>query len=272
MSGYYLFNANDLHGQYFSVTAQLAKSFAWGLDLMAAYTHSFSMSATDGAGDQVYNIAQLYRRNGDNSPELGYSYYVTPNRLIASVSYSIYEGPYTATKVGLFYEGYNIGYVGSYNQARHSYLLTTDQNTGINTAQLLYIPTEDELAGMPFADEANRAAFEAFIDGDAYLSAHRGQYSVRNGALCPWTNRVNFRIDQEFYFNVGGRKTTLQLGADVNNLANLFNSNWGCMKQLSSETILQYKSGNYTFTEPNWHSYSNFISTWSILLHCRYSF
>ena len=272
MSGYYLFNANDLHGQYFSVTAQLAKSFAWGLDLMAAYTHSFSMSVTDGAGDQVYNIAQLYRRNGDNSPELGYSYYVTPNRLIANASYTIYEGPYTATKLGLFYEGCNIGYVGSYNQARHSYLMTTDQNTGISTAQLIYIPTQEELAAMPFADNANRDAYEAFIAGDKYLSAHRGDYSVRNGAICPWTNRVNFRIDQEFYFNVGGRKTTLQLGADINNLGNMINSSWGCYKQLSSETILQYKNGNYTFTEPNWHSYSNFLSTWNILLHCRYSF
>ena len=272
MSGYYLYNASDLHGQYFSLTAQLEKNFAWGLDLMAAYTHSFSMSVTDGAGDQVYNIAQLYRRNGDNSPELGYSYYVTPNRLIANASYSIYEGPYTSTKLGLFYEGYNIGYVGSYNQARHSYLMTTDQNTGINTAQLLYVPTEDELANMPFADDANRDAFASFIQNDSYLSAHRGEYSVRNGALCPWTNRVNFRIDQEFYFNVGGRKTTLQVGADINNIANMLNSNWGCLKQLSSETILQYKNGSYTFTEPNWHSYSNFLSTWSALLHVRYSF
>lgn len=272
MSGYYLFNAKDLHGQYYSITAQLSKSFAWGLDLMAAYTHSFSKSVTDGVGDQVYNIAQLYRRNGDNSPELGYSYYVTPNRLIANASYTIYEGPYTATKLGLFYEGYNVGYVGSYNQARYSYLLTTDQNTGINTAQLLYIPTEDELAAMPFADEANRDAFGAFIAGDRYLSAHRGEYCLRNGAICPWVNRISFKIDQEFYFNVGGRKTTLQIGADVNNIANLLNSNWGCLQQLSSETILQYKNGNYTFTEPNWHNYNNFLSTWNVLLHCRYTF
>ena len=46
-----------------TITAQLAKSFAWGLDLMAAYTRSFSMSVTDGVGDQVYNIAQLTARS-----------------------------------------------------------------------------------------------------------------------------------------------------------------------------------------------------------------
>ena len=272
MSGYLLHNANDLHGQYFSVTAQLSKSFIWGLDLMAAYTHSFSMSATDGVGDQVYNIAQISNQNGDNSHELGYSYFVTPNRFIASAGYTIYEGPYTATKLGLFYEGYNIGYVGSYNQARYSYLMTTDEGTGISTAQLVYIPTADELAKMPFSSDENRAAFETFIQNDSYLSAHRGEYSKRNGAVCPWLGRINFKVDQEFYFNVSGRKTTLQIGADVNNLANILNSNWGCHQQLSSETILQYKSGQYTFTEPNWHNYSNFLSTWNILLHVRYSF
>lgn len=272
MSGYLLHNAKDIHGKYYSVTAQLSKNFAWGLDLMAAYTHSFSMSATDGVGDQVYNIAQISNAYGDNSHELGYSYYVTPNRFIANASYTIYEGLHTATKLGLFYEGYNVGYVGSYNQARYSYLMTTDQGTGISTAQLVYIPTKEELANMPFSSEENRAAYEAFISNDSYLSAHRGEYSKRNGAVCPWLNRFNFKIDQEFYFNVAGRLTTLQVGADINNIGNLINSNWGCYQQLSSETILQLKNGSYTFTEPNWHKYNNFFSTWNVLLHVRYSF
>lgn len=271
MKGCLLHNA-DLHGQYFSLTAQLSKSFVWGLDLMAAYTYSVGMSATDGAGDQPSNLASVCNVNGENSHEIGYSYYVTPNRLIANASYTIYEGPYTATKLGLFYEGCNMGIVSGYSLPRHSYLMTTDQGTGINTAQLVYIPTSDELAEMPFSSDENRAAFEAFIENDSYLSAHRGQYSKRNGAVSPWLNRINFKVDQEFYFNVSGRKTTLQIGADVNNIANLINPNWGCYQQLSKETILQYKTGQYTFTEPNWHNYSNFLSTWSVLLHARYSF
>lgn len=271
MSGYYMHNAKDIHGQYFSLTAQLSKNFN-GLDLMAAYTHSFSVSATDGAGDQVYNLAQITNVHGDNSPELGYSYYVTPNRLIANASYTIYEGPRTATKLGLFYEGTNLCYVGSYTQARYSYTMTTDQSTSISASNLVYIPTAEELAAMPFASDENRDAYEAFISGDSYLSAHRGEYSKRNGAIAPWVNRINFKVDQEFYFNLGGRQTTLEVGADVNNLLNLFNSSWGVYKQLSSENILSYKAGQYKFTEPTWNSYNNFVSTWSILLHVRYSF
>lgn len=272
MGGYYLHNAKDLHGQYWSITAQLEKNFAFGLNLMAAYTHSFSISATDGAGDQVYNLAQISNVNGDNSHELGYSYYVTPDRLIANASYTIYEGPRTATKLGLFYEGSNICYVGSFNQSRHSYLMTTDQSTGISTSQLIYIPTAEELANMPFSSAENRDAYEAFISNDPYLSAHRGEYSKRNGAVAPWLNRVNFNITQEFYFNVAGRQTTLEVGADVNNLLNLFNSSWGNYQQLKNESILNYKAGVYTFIEPTWNSYNSFYSTWSVLLHVRYRF
>ncbi|MBQ0159076.1 MAG: carboxypeptidase regulatory-like domain-containing protein [Bacteroidales bacterium] len=272
MSGYYLHNDNNLHGQYYSITAQLAKHFGFGLDIMAAYTRSFSSSLTDGTGDQVYNIAQISNVRGDNSPELGYSYYVAPNRLIANASYTIYEGRRTATKLGLFYEGTNLCYVGSYTQARYSYTMKTDQNTSISAPNLVYIPTADELSTMQFSSDENRAAFEEFITNDPYLSAHRGEYSKRNGAVAPWVNRINFKVDQEIYFNVAGRQTTLEIGADVNNLLNLFNSSWGCYKQLSSEQILNLKNGKYTFTEPAWNSYNDFVSTWSLLLHVRYSF
>lgn len=271
ISGYLLQNNKDMHGQYYSITAQLSKSFFWGLDMMAAYTRSFSTSVTDGAGDQASNLSAVSTVNGNNCPELGYSYYVTPNRFIANVSYTINEGVHTATKLGLFYEGYNVGRV-NYFQSRYSYLLTTDQNTGIYSTQLVYIPTAEELLTMPFSSEENRTSYEEFISNDPYLSAHRGEYSKRNGGVAPWLNRINFKIDQEFYFNVAGRATTLQLGADFNNLLNMFNSNWGCYQQLSSETILNYKNGVYTFTEPNWHKYSDFTSTWSVLLHVRYRF
>jgi hypothetical protein len=150
--------------------------------------------------------------------------------------------------------------------------MTTDQSTGISTSQLIYIPTAEELVNMPFSSAENRDAYEAFISNDPYLSAHRGEYSKRNGAVAPWLNRVNFNITQEFYFNVAGRQTTLEVGADVNNLLNLFNSSWGNYQQLKNESILNYKAGVYTFTEPTWNSYNSFYSTWSVLLHVRYRF
>ena len=272
MSGYYLYNEKGKHGQYFSLTARLTKSFRFGLDLMAAYTFSNANALTDGLSDQVSSLANTANVNDCNKPEIGYTSYVTPHHVIAAIGYVIKEGDRTATRLGLFYEGLNLGvYNGNY-RARRSYLI---QNvSGLTSSQLMYIPTEEELAAMPFVTEESRAAFEEFISSDNYLSKHRGEYSKRNGGVCPWVNRINFRVSQEIYFNVNGQRHTLDVGADFNNLGNLFCSRWGAFKVLDNEVVLTYnkESGNYKFTPSTWSYYNSLSSTWQILLHVKYSF
>lgn len=267
LGGSYLRNADGLHGRYFSLTAQLSRHFYCGVDVAAAYTHSLSRSVTDGVGDYAGNLGQINNVNGDNAPQIGYSAYVIPDRVIANVAYTLREGHSSATKVALFYEGCNIGYVGSFSKSGISYLMNSV--SGMPTPQLVYIPTQDELQAMPFADDENRRQYEDFIANDRYLSHHRGEYSSRNAVRAPWLNRIDFKIDQEFYVQAGHRQMTLQVGADINNLGNLLCSRWGTYKQLSSETILNYKNGQYTFTAPVWNSYNNFLSTWQLLLHVR---
>lgn len=272
MSGYYLYNEKKLHGQYLSLTAQLSKEFRFGLSLMAAYTFSNANSITDGIGDQVSSFANTFNVNDCNSPEIGYTAYVTPHRVIAAIGYLIKEGPRTATRLGLFYEGLNLGVYNANFRARRSYLI---QNvSGLTSSQLIYIPTEEELAAMPFVTEENRAAFEEFISSDNYLRKHRGEYSMRNGGRSPWVNRINFKIDQEIYFNINGHKQTLDVGVDFNNLGNLLCSKWGAYKVLDNEVVLRYdkQSGSYTFTPSTWSYYNNLSSTWQILLHVKYSF
>lgn len=274
MHGYYLHNVSGINGHYLALTAQLAKKFDFGLQLTAAYTHSFSMSVNDGEGDNPNNLAQVSTANSYNNPEVGFSNYVSPNRAIAGGSYTIPEGKCTATRIGLFYEGLNVAYVNtSYSQTRYSYLMSNiDYKNNLCASQLVYIPTREELASMPFGSEANRQAYEEFISNDPYLSSHRGQYSKRNGVIAPWLNRLDLKVVQEFYLTVGGRSTTLEVGVDVNNLLNIFNSRWGTYQKLSSTTILEYKAGTYTFTAPTWSSYNDFYSTWNLLLHIKYSF
>lgn len=275
MGGYYLKNVKGLHGQYLSLTAQIQKSFKFGLDLMGAYTYSYSTSVSDASGDQVSSFASTPNRNDCNAPELGYSGFVAPHRVIAAIGYTIDEGQYTATKLGLFYEGYNMGIYSGHYQTRQSYLISNV--SGLNSPQLMYIPTTDELAVMPFVSEENKAEFEAFINSDRYLSKHRGEYSKRNGGLAPWLNRINFKVAQEFYFNINGHKQTIDVGVDFNNIANLFSSKWGAYKVLNSDVVLNYAKDSegvykYEFTNPTWSVYNNLSSTWQILVHLRYSF
>ncbi len=272
MSGYYLYNEKKLHGQFFSLTAQITKEFRFGLDVMAAYTFSHATALSDGFGDQVSSFANTANVNDCNRPELGFSGYVAPHRVIAAIGYTIKEGKHTATKLGLFYEGLNMGvYNGNY-RSRRSYLI---QNvSGLTSSQLMYIPTEEELANMPFASDEERNAFNEFISSDTYLSKNRGQYSMRNGGKSPWVNRINFKVEQEFYFNTSGHKQTLNMGVDFNNLGNLLCNKWGAYQVLNNEVVLTYDSERqeYSFIPSTWSVYNSLSSTWQILVHLKYAF
>ena len=271
---YYITNANNLNGKYYSVTASLKKEFPFGLSLMAAYTRSDSWSLQEGYGDQVSSLFQggNYGVDGSNVPELGHSAFVSPNRVIANVSYKIREGKHFATTLGLFYEGYNHCYVGGYSYTRYSYLMTSDV-TGIGgSSTLMYIPTDENLAEMTFKDDANKAAFKTFIENDKYLSTHRGQYSERGAKVAPWQSRINFKVAQDFTIYIANKPTTLQIGCDINNVANLLNSNWGLTKQVSTDSILGFKDGVYTFSEPTVVNYRSTFNTWQMLLSAKIFF
>ena len=271
---YYITNS-DVKGHYYSITAMLQKDFNFGLSMMAAYTRSASKSISEGIGDQVssaYNT-MTYSSMGSNVAELGHSAYVSPNRLIANISYRIPEGNFGATTVGLFYEGYNHCYVGNYSYTRYSYTMNNVTGDG-GANNLIYIPTEGDLAKMTFADDANKQAYNKFIENDRYLRNHRGEYSERGGVVAPWQHRFNFKVAQDFDFRVAEKKNTIQVSLDVNNVANLLNSNWGAYSKLSSDQILKYdaKTSTYTFTEPTWSKVTTVASTWEMLLSLRWIF
>lgn len=139
---------------------------------------------------------------------------------------------------------------------------------------LIYIPTESDLAKMTFADDANKQAYNKFIENDRYLRNHRGEYSERGGVVAPWQHRFNFKVAQDFDFRVAEKKNTIQVSLDVNNVANLLNSNWGAYSKLSSDQILKYdaKTSTYTFTEPTWSKVTTVASTWEMLLSLRWIF
>ena len=270
----YLTNS-DLNGYYYSLTAQLQKDFNFGLSLMAAYTYSESKSLSAGYGDQVSSAfsANSYSVNGSNVDELGRSSYVPPHRAIANLSYSIEQGNKGKSTFGLFYEGMNLCYIGSYAYNGMSYVM--NDVTGVNGSNnLIYIPTAEQLKDMPFTSEDNRNEFEAFIQKDKYLSKHRGEYSERSGVVVPWVHHFNFKFTQDINCMVAGRQNTFQIGFDINNVGNLINSKWGVAKKVSSEQILKWNSGNgqYTFTAPKWSVAAYTYSTWQMLVSLRYFF
>ena len=264
-------------GYYYSGMVQLSKDFDCGVNLMAAYTYSEGKNIIDGIGDQVtsaYNT-NTFGVNGSNAHELGYSSYVSPNRLLLNAAWTFNNTAKTSELIGLYYEGFNHCYIGSYSYTRYSYTMTSNVNGDGGANSLAYIPTEEQLIGgdaeklMPFTSAENAAAFNDFIKDDAYLSAHRGEYAERGGAIAPWRHTFNFKYERTLKFHGG---ESLQFGIDVKNIANLLNRSWGNMQRLSSSDIVKYNNGTYTFTNPTWGEYASTYSTWSAALNIRFNF
>ncbi len=287
----YLITNADINGYYASITAQLEKSFDFGLNASVAYTYSDARSVVDGTGDQVtsaYNTS-TYNRNGSNVPEIGFSNFVSPNRLLVNLNYRKEYGNNFATSVGLYYEGSNVSYIGGWAASRYSYTVKSQYGYAVTNdygaQNLLYVPTEDQLASMPFADVMKdgkvsysaadqKADFMAFINDDPYLSTIKGEYSERGGAVAPWYNNFGFKIAQDFYLNVNGKRNTLTVGLDVDNFANMLNRNWGNYKFLNGNSLITYntRDNNYQYNNPSTGDYVSYRSAWSALLSVRYTF
>ena len=279
---------------YYSITASLAKKFAFGLNLSASYTYSKAKSYGDGVGDQVssayYN--NRYSVNGNNDKELGYGTYVAPNRLLISASYKKDYGKNFGSEVGLIYEGMNMGYADGYSCTRYTYQLTGNVVNDYGSNGLVYIPASREaLNEWNFKDNGSYTAeqqkddFWAYINQDDYLKNHKGEYAERGGAVMPWHHQVDFKFNQNFYLNVAGQKNTLQFGVDIKNLANLLNNSWGLYKTVNNTKLLKYTAGkngakgSFQFQKngkevlsKTYTNNTSFNSTYSIQFSIRYIF
>ena len=279
---------------YYSITASLAKKFAFGLNLSASYTYSKAKSYGDGVGDQVssayYN--NRYSVNGNNDMELGYGTYVAPNRLLISASYKKDYGKNFGSEVVLIYEGMNMGYADGYSCTRYTYQLTGNVVNDYGSNGLVYIPASREaLDKWNFKDNGKYTAeqqkddFWAYINQDDYLKNHKGEYAERGGAVMPWHHQLDFKFNQNFYLNVAGQKNTLQFGVDIKNLANLLNNSWGLYKTVNNTKLLKYTAGkdgaagSFQFQKngkdvlsKTYTNLTSFNSTYSIQFSIRYIF
>ncbi|MFA5226334.1 MAG: TonB-dependent receptor [Bacteroidales bacterium] len=206
------------------------------LHIMASYTHTVMKEVTGMPGSNAES-AFLYIPSveGPNFAGLSNSQYVTPDRVIASVSYS----DRSDNHFSLFYQGYRGG-------SSYTYQYYGDFNGDNIAYDVMYIPKDD--TEINFASQSDHDRYWAYADQDAYLSTHKGQYAEAYSVYSPWVNRFDFRFAHDFVVNIGKSRNTLQLNLDFMNVGNLFNSTWGVSKVLSTEAmsgrILQLDSIN----------------------------
>ena len=292
-SAYVLENAGT-RAYYASLSFQLRKKFDFGLDLMASYTLSRAKSYSEGIGDQVSSAYSNYRNSihAVNDNETGYATYVAPNRLLVAASYKLKEGKHSTSTFSLIYDGYQYGFLGDYSYSRYSYTFGKNINSDPSApGNLIYVPaSREELNSWNFVDngtvngqtytaDMQRDDFWAFIQQDDYLKNRTGQYAERGGAKMPWHHQLDFKYLRDMSFEWGKQKHTLQLGVDILNLPNFLCKDWGVFKQITSNALLDYSNGKYTYNLVNgerhtttFKNYEEAASTYQVMFTIRYMF
>ncbi len=250
---------NTNKGYSYSATAQLRRSFANGLYLDASYTYTDARSVNDG-GSIAQSIWRDRAVSGDpNENVTSYSNFLQKHRVIASGSYRREYLKHAATTVSVFYVG--AAAVDGFGSSRFSYVYQGDMNgdgAGGNN-DLIYIPRnrgEIELQNITFRDNLNNVVgvyssddqwrdLNAYIQQDDYLNGRRGKVAERNGASRPWQHRIDFRLLQDVFTNLGQEnRNTLQFSLDLFNVGNLLNKDWGVIQTANRNNLLSFQSYN----------------------------
>ncbi len=222
-----------------------------GLNFMAAYTHTVSKEVTGMPGSAAESaFTYVPTSEGPNYIKLHNSQYVTPDRVVASVTHNDNSGNHYS----FIYESWRGGY-------NYSYMMVNDMNGDGYNYDTIYIPTDDEVSSRQFRfvsnDDASR--FMDFVHKDSYLSKHQGEYAEGYSVYSPWVHRLDVSYKHDFKVKCGNSTNVLQLGFDMKNVLNLFNSSWGVSKYLnpaigSDPRILKYEGvdadGYATFSTP----------------------
>ena len=245
-AAYVLENTNRGYGYSGSVTVNMRPTQA--LSLMAAYTHTVSKEITGMPGSNASSVLNYIGTvYGPNDPGLHNSEYVTPDRFVASATINDKSGNHFS----FIYESWRGG-------SNYSYMTSNDMNGDGYNYDLIYIPTDEQVANGDFRfvsqDDADR--FMNYVHADPYLSKNQGKYAESYSVYSPWTHRVDFSYKHDFKVKAGKSTNTLQLNVDFKNILNLFNSNWGVAKYMNPELgegrILKYegmdKEGYATFS------------------------
>ena len=222
---YVLTNNHKGHG--WTASLQLQAEPIKNLFVSAAYTHTVNREVTALPGSNAQSAWQyMHTVNGPNAVEVRNSGFVTPDRVIANISYK-----YGKDHFSLFYSGYS--------PSGYSYTYSNDINGDGLSYDLMYIPRDD--SEIKFVSDDDRIAFWNFVEQDDYLKNHKGEYADLYGARAPWVHTFDFKWAHDFDLKIGNTSHKLQLIANIENIGNLLKSSWGVAKIIPGQSNNMFK-------------------------------
>jgi hypothetical protein len=235
---------NGSEGSAWSISQSLSKTSSFGLSLRGAYSYGVSKTLVDPESTAATSYARIAHFDDPNNAGVAHSMWSPGHRVFALASFSREYFSFGATSFSLFWEARE-AQASSTPSSRFSYVFAGDMNNdGVSGNDLIYIPQNTgemnfstfTAGGQTFTAEQQAAAFEAYIQQDAYLREHRGEYARRNGARMPIFNRADLSVTQDIFRNIRGQRNAFQLRVDIFNIGNLFNSDWGVSWQQVAST------------------------------------
>ncbi len=276
----YVFTNTNV-GYSFNWSFKLQKNFSNGLFASIAYNF---LEAKDASSLDAEISSDAFDRN----PALGNvnqavettSRYGDKHRIVGQINkaFSYGKNKQWRTSIGAFYEYAQGG--------RFSYTYSGDINgDGSPLNDLIYIPTQEDLSSFIFSgnlaeQQAQREAYELYIQQDEYLRDRRGSYAEKYAILSPWRGRWDVKFLQDYDFQIGDRTNTIQLSLDILNFGNLLSSDWGVIEVPVNDQPIGVNVDNtgtpvYTFDTSQTRTFANDFSLdsrWQAQIGLRYIF
>jgi hypothetical protein len=243
------------------------------------------------AWDRMSIVNNLARPNLETTPldgllddrRLTTSLFEIPNRIEASAAVRL---PYQIR--------FSLRYTGA-SGTPYTYTIRGDPNadgigTGTMTNDIVYVPRDRSDISMDgngtvagfgtlIGQDSAYEAFNQFIESDPCLRHQRGQILARNSCRNPWFGTLNARVAKAFPTVTG---QALELTADVYNLLNLFNRDWGQYRAttLDPAVPLLFLSGYdvtagrgiYRYLPIGFRQLQDLASRWQLEVGARYTF
>jgi carboxypeptidase family protein len=212
---------NSSGDRSWSLTGQLQKKFDNGTELSAAYTWTESKNRNDAAADFLFSNYAFSTVDGtQEGRSLRTSIWSVPHKvtLLATIDLPL------KLRLGLFYVGQS--------GRPFTYRVNGDANAdgvGFTDARgndPLYVPRD--ASDITLVDPTEWTILDSIIRSDACLERQRGRLVERNSCRSPWIHDTRARLTTVLPLVRGQR---LELSADLFNLLNFLDGDWGWVRQ-----------------------------------------